>query len=146
MEKDYSQLNGLVLCLSKSCISQTFLFLPQCPPAMKPSVTTSPCYGYRQSNISPKGSHHNHRCTTRARIVLCLYKRFLSVPPRQVIGPLQHLAAPNDNYRHRQGTLIHQYGEGFQCNISILPTLLCYCLVGGYGEKNCMAVRSNNLQ
>ena len=103
MEKNYSELKGLVLFITKSCISQTFLFLPQCPPQWNNlTVTMSPCYGYGQSNISPKGSHHNHRCTIRARIVLCLYKRFLSVPPRHnglvnesnrdwVIGPLQHL-------------------------------------------------------
>lgn len=83
---------------------------PQPPPVTLRKETLpvriSPCYGYGQSHISPNGRHHNRWCTLRARIVMCLHGKFLTVPPRHnslineskrdgLIGPLQHTGRSN---------------------------------------------------
>ncbi len=138
------------------------------PPPVTPRNETSPCYGYGQPHISLNGRYHNHWCTIRARIVLCLYDRFLSVPPRhnrlinesnkdRLIGPLQHAGGslllkfhPSSSKRQQE---IQERISNFKTSLSLWrnhavqhqQTAHSTLSFGWRWGKNCLAESSNNL-
>lgn len=112
-----------------------------------------PCYGYSQSHMSPNGRQHNHWCTIRARIVLCLYDRTIQLQQSHKwnqqrwtdlyskhVGAAQMLLLVlrmTTRYTCTSSKLKQQRGEIFLCNISKqhIPVLLFYCSVGGEDKK-----------